>query len=400
MRVLPLLVVGLISVGKMSAQIPPRVPSHAHTSFSCNYTGQNSPMVTCNYVASSSNGHAERVVDRILKPIGLLRNFNVMECANTRNCFATVVQGQRFIIYDGAFMQRIEEETDTDWSAISIMAHEIGHHLQGHTIDGKGARPQKEIEADKFSGFVLHQLGASMEESFAAIRALGSEHPTATHPARAARLEAIRKGWLEADEIYPRVATGRTNAPIASKPVAQRPVTTRPATAPPTVTVTEMSGHRNPEAASAATTARTARPVASKPAVIAAKRVGCVSGNCTDGYGAFVTPNRERYVGEFAEGDKHGQGIQYYADGKLKYKGAFRDDERAGFGTYYFRNGDRYVGQFAENAPNGKGTYHFSDGDRFVGVFKEGKRNGYGVLYDSDGDKQEAGQYEDDELVN
>ncbi|MCY7359526.1 MAG: hypothetical protein LH609_19135, partial [Rudanella sp.] len=32
--------------------------------------------------------------------------------------------------------------------------------------------------------------------------------------------------------------------------------------------------------------------------------------------------------------------------------------------------------------------------------FKEGKRHGYGVLYDSDGDKQEAGQYEDDELVN
>ncbi|MCY7359755.1 MAG: hypothetical protein LH609_20330, partial [Rudanella sp.] len=360
MRVLTLLVVGLISVGKLVAQTPTPLHPKNQVSFSCNYTGQKSPMVTCNNVASPSNGHAERVVDRILKPIGLLRNFNVMECPDTRNCFATVVQGQRFIIYDGAFMQRIEEETETDWSAISIMAHEIGHHLQGHTIDGKGARPQKEIEADKFSGFVLHQLGASLEESFAAIRALGSEHPTSTHPARADRLDAIKKGWLEADEIYPRSESARTNAPIASKPVVQRPVATRPATAPPTVT-------RNPEAASAATATRPTRPVASKPAVIAANRFSCVSGNCSDGHGTYVTPNRERYVGEFVDGDKHGQGIQYYADGKMKYKGAFGDNERAGFGTYYFRNGDRYVGQFAENAPNGKGVYYFSDGNRFLG---------------------------------
>ncbi len=395
MRVHTLLVVGLISVGKLSAQTPAHSHSQSQASFTCNYTGQRSALVTCNYTASPSNGHAERVVDRILKPIGLLRNFNVIECANTQNCFATVVQGQRFIIYDGAFMQRIEDVTDTDWSAISIMAHEIGHHLQGHTIDGKGARPQKEIEADKFSGFVLHQLGASLEESFAAIRALGSEHPTATHPARAARLEAIRKGWLEADEIYPRLASGRTNAPIASKPVTQRAVTTQPAKAPPSVT--EMSDHPNPEATAIS---MAPRPIPNKPAVIPANQAGCVSGNCTDGYGTFIAPTRERYVGEFVEGDKHGQGIQYYPDGKVKYKGSFQDDERAGFGTYYFRNGDRYVGQFAENAPNGKGTYHFSDGDRFVGGFREGKRHGYGVLYDSDGDKQEAGQYEDDELIN
>ena len=394
MRVLILLVVGLIGVGKLLAQTPAHPHPKNQVSFTCNYTGQKSPLITCGYVPSPSNGHAERVVDRILKPIGLLRNFNVMECPDTQNCFATVVQGQRFIIYDGAFMQRIEEETDTDWSAISIMAHEIGHHLQGHTIDGKGARPQKEIEADKFSGFVLHQLGASLEESFAAIRALGSEHPTATHPARAARLDAIRKGWLEADEIYPRSGKERVNTPIVSKPAAQ-PVAARSVTAPKAVT--EMSDHPNPEAAPRTPAPR---PIPNKPAIIAANKVGCVSGNCADGFGVFITPTRERYVGEFAEGDKHGQGIQYYSDGKLKYKGAFQDDERAGFGTYYFRNGDRYVGQFAKNASNGKGTYHFSDGDRFVGLFREGKRHGYGVLYDSDGDKQEAGQYEDDELVN
>lgn len=380
MRAISAVLVGLVSVGNLLAQTP-----HSHTAFVCNYTGQEAPKINCTYDPNRSHKHAENVVDKILKPIGLMRNFKVMECANTHNCFATVMGGQRFVIYDGAFMQRIDDVTRTDWSAISIMAHEIGHHLQGHTIDGQGQRPQKELEADKFSGFVLHQLGASLEESYAAIRALGSDYPSATHPARAPRLEAIRKGWLEAEEMYPRAGSTRSNAPIASRPVAQRPTA-----APSTVT-------RNPEAVPSPASPRT---MSNKPAVIAANRIGCLSGNCQDGFGVYVLPNREKYVGEFAEGDKHGQGIQYYPDGKLKYKGAFRDDERAGFGTYYFRNGDRYVGQFAENAPNGKGTYYFSDGDRFVGNFREGQRNGYGILYDSDGDKQEAGQYEDDELIN
>ena len=46
MRVLPFLVVGLISVGKMPAQTPRPVPPLTQTSFSCNYTGQSSPVVT------------------------------------------------------------------------------------------------------------------------------------------------------------------------------------------------------------------------------------------------------------------------------------------------------------------------------------------------------------------
>lgn len=262
--------------------------------FICNYTGGKiGPQVICS-PTTASNGHAEKVVDRILRPIGLIRNFKVIECSNTDNCFATVLKGQRFIVYDGAFMQQIEEETETDWSAISIMAHEIGHHLQGHTIDGRGGQPIKEIEADKFSGFVLHQLGSSLDEATVAVRALGDEHATSTHPAKPARIEAIRKGWLEAEAMYPKSRT---------------PIKTPTAMAPKAITPTN-------------TPAVAARPViAPKAPVRSSARVGCVSGDCEDGSGTFVYPTRERYVGEFEEGDKHGEGVEYYADGKLKYKG-------------------------------------------------------------------------------
>ena len=352
---LSIILLGVVQAGSLQAQ------SRQQT-FICSYTGRNAGAeVVCSPTATS-NVHAERVVDRILRPIGLMRNFKVIECSNTDNCFATVLKGQRFIVYDAAFMQNIEEETETDWSAISIMAHEIGHHLQGHTIDGQGGQPQKEIEADKFSGFVLHQLGASLDESLVAVKALGNERATPTHPAKPARIDAIRKGWLEAEAMYPKTrgATGKPAIPIAPKPIT------------------------------------TSAPIASSRPVVAPQatartKVGCVSGDCQDGKGVFVYPTRERYVGEFEEGDKHGEGTEYYADGKLKYKGNFRDNLRSDYGVYYYHNGDKYMGWFQKNVPNGKGTYYFADGDRIVGTFMNGQPTGNAVLYNADSTKERGG---------
>ena len=344
---LPILVLSA-ALGSPLLADPVRTPTGA---FICSYTGgRMGPQVVCS-PKTASNRHAEGVVDRILRPIGLMRNFKVIECSNTDNCFATVLKGQRFIVYDGAFMARIEEETETDWSAISIMAHEIGHHLQGHTIDGQGGQPIKEIEADKFSGFVLHQLGASLDESMVAVRALGDERATPTHPAKSARIDAIRKGWLEAEAMYPKNrSTTKPAVAMAPRPVSSGLTNRYPVT----------SVNKSPVALKTSASPRTAT-------------VGCVSGDCEDGRGMFVYPTHERYVGEFEEGDKHGEGMEYYADGKLKYKGNFRDNLRADYGVYFFRNGDKYVGWFQRNMPNGKGTYTYADGSRFVGQFKNGQ---------------------------
>ena len=238
----------------------------------------------------------------------------------------------------------IEEETETDWSAISIMAHEIGHHLQGHTIDGRGGQPIKEIEADKFSGFVLHQLGASLEESVVAVKALGDEYATSTHPAKPARIDAIRKGWLEAETLYPKSRNfAKTPSAIAPKSATHAP----------------------------ASVAAARSVVAPKSAARA--KVGCISGDCNDGTGVFVYPTGERYAGEFEDGDKHGEGVEYYADGKLKYKGNFRDNARSDYGVYFYRNGDKYAGWFQKNVPNGKGTYYFADGDKIAATFRNGQ---------------------------
>ncbi len=344
--------------------------------FVCHYFGYKqlkTPKEICNYLSFRSNQHAEEVVDQILRQVGLLRNFVVVECPNTENCFATVVDGQRYIVYDGAFMKRVENVTHTDWSAISIVAHEIGHHLQGHTIDGKGSRPQKELEADRFSGFVMQRLGASLEETLVAIKTLGDDKPTYSHPAKASRIEAIRQGWADAAGMQSKIVGRPTSGSqvAATQPQKQSTVSNVP-TPPRSLPAAEEETED--------------------------ENLGCVAGNCDNGLGIYVHESGERYEGDFRYGKRHGTGVQYYPDGKMKYKGDFRADQRTGYGAYYFPNGDKYVGLFQNNLPHGKGTYYYIDGDRFVGIYENGKRNGQGAFYHRDG-RREAGVYSEDERI-
>lgn len=342
--------------------------------FECHYFGYQrlkTPKDICNFLSFRSNQHAEEVVDKILRQVGLMRNFVVVECPNTENCFATVVDGQRYIVYDGAFMKRVENMTHTDWGAISIVAHEIGHHLQGHTIDGRGSRPQKELEADRFSGFVMQRLGATLDEAVVAIKTFGDEKPTYSHPAKTVRVEAIRQGWLDAANINSKPAASATQPQVVSKTPA--PSQSK------VVLVNEPSQEEEEEEDEN-------------------ENVGCVAGTCESGLGIYVHESGERYEGDFRYSKRHGTGVQYYPDGRMKYKGDFRNDRREGYGAYYFTNGDKYVGLFLGNAPHGKGTYYYADGDRFVGIYEHGKRNGQGTVYRRNG-QRESGVYQNDELV-
>ena len=105
---------------------------------------------------------------------------------------------ERYILYSLQFMERIKDKTHTDWSSISILAHEIGHHLSGHTLDGLGSRPKKELEADRFSGSILQKMGATLDQ--ATVNTF-SEEGSRTHPGMSARVAAVTNGWKAAKKL-------------------------------------------------------------------------------------------------------------------------------------------------------------------------------------------------------
>ena len=60
----------------------------------------------------------------------------------------------------------------------------------------------------------------------------------------------------------------------------------------------------------------------------------------------------------------------YYPDNKIKYKGEFVNGNFHGNGTFFFENGNYYIGQWSNNLKHGKGIIYTKDGKvKCEGIF-------------------------------
>lgn len=154
-----------------------------------------------------SDTEAENALDKILDVIGASKNFILLPCDKINNAVATAYKGYRYILYDKQFMQQISYRTN-DWSNLAILAHEVGHHINGHSLDillyAGGAvesksleqKRQQELEADEFAGFILAKLGATMSNALSFTNIFSDKDDTySTHPTKYRRIAAVKKGY-------------------------------------------------------------------------------------------------------------------------------------------------------------------------------------------------------------
>jgi len=190
---------------------------------------------------------APAIITEIINVVGLKPRFEV-RAANVPNAAAVIMNGQRYILYNQEFVSSLNRALRTDWAGVSILAHEIGHHLNGHTLSKSGSNQRDELEADEFSGFVLRKMGASLSEAQAAISVLADEEDSRTHPGRDSRLAAISKGWRNAEgQILASAKEGTPNRTVAtlSRSDSQSYVVSSNATARHTAaTSSNMAGQR------------------------------------------------------------------------------------------------------------------------------------------------------------
>ncbi len=193
----------------------------------CNFEGDGLDDVVYGF---DSDDDAEAAVREVTRYTGLRPNFTI-RAANVPNAAAVIDgdSGQRLILYNQGFMRSVSERTNSDWSQVSILAHELGHHLQGHTLLAGGSRPPIELEADQFSGFVLQRMGATLDDALRAMRAIASEEGSETHPPRSARLAAITNGYIDSETLSG-VQPSRPSAPVAG---GTEPARTSPQDIPP-----------------------------------------------------------------------------------------------------------------------------------------------------------------------
>lgn len=163
----------------------------------------------------TSNLDADTALERILDVVGLSKNFVLTPCSDINNAVAVSFKGVRYILYDPEFMSMLSRNT-SNWTNLFILAHEVGHHVNGHSLDlvlyaGEivdapelKKKREQELEADEFAGFVLAKLGASLAQTKLSVSRLSNEDDIyRTHPKRDKRLASIEKGWNEGYKLMP-----------------------------------------------------------------------------------------------------------------------------------------------------------------------------------------------------
>ena len=131
----------------------------------------------------------------------------------------------------------------------------------------------------------------------------------------------------------------------------------------------------------------------------------CISGDCVNGHGKYITSWMDKYVGEWKDGVMHGQGVYSFSNGD-EYVGNFKEGLRHGHGVYIKVDGEKLSGMWENNqfmgeekdlglvfncisgdCVNGKGESKNIKGDIYVGFFKDGKFHGQGSFLAANGEK-------------
>jgi hypothetical protein len=151
-----------------------------------------------------STAYAGFVMSRVSDAAGL-HDAPYIYRAPVAAAHAVFVDGREAIVYNPRFLDTINERAGTSWAAVSVIAHELGHHFYGHAHEPVEDLPpdvlrEHELEADYFSGYVLARMGASREDAEAAQEAFFASMESPTHPDSYRRIAAISAGWTDGEE--------------------------------------------------------------------------------------------------------------------------------------------------------------------------------------------------------
>ena len=147
--------------------------------------------------------------EEVLQAVGLQANFDLIETDVVPNAAAVIYEKKRVLAYNPQWLKAYDRTSR--WLMYGLLAHEIGHHLQGHTLLEGGSKPPTELEADSFAGFVLGKLGATEADAISLWLTLPASG-SSSHPGQSERVGVVRQGWRKATGA---AASSKTPVPEA-----------------------------------------------------------------------------------------------------------------------------------------------------------------------------------------
>lgn len=190
-----------------------------------------------------------RLITDMLDRIDIRNRFLIVACRQIENCQATLYKGKPYILYNPDFLDEVKRmnfsSTDIrmptrNWETLTILAHELGHHVNNHLLNPHPDATQREmeLEADEFAGAMICRMGGSREQALAAYLSQ-PERGSYEHPGRQQRLDAVTRGW---DKVRARTPDPKPE-PIrpAPRPDPVKPEPARPASTYASVTIGGLS---------------------------------------------------------------------------------------------------------------------------------------------------------------
>lgn len=100
--------------------------------------------------------------------------------------------------------------------------------------------------------------------------------------------------------------------------------------------------------------------------------VGCINGDCNNGFCRYIYDNGDVYLGYYKDGKFDKFGVYIYKIGDT-YIGGYLNDLRSGMGLYVWANKSVYIGNYLNDTYNGLGAYLSNEeNSNLIGEFKDG----------------------------
>jgi len=178
---------------------------NSYTQSVCKLSQEELDIYLClnDYTSIQSSASLTENLRDIMSEIGLSQsNFTIKTCNSINNAAAIIYEGERELLIDERYLSQINNSSNKSFN-IFVLAHEIGHHLNGHTLkisDNITSR-QQELEADYFAGFVIKKLSGGIQDISKSLKNL--PHPKeniGTHPILQDRILSAENGFKDAEQ--------------------------------------------------------------------------------------------------------------------------------------------------------------------------------------------------------
>lgn len=141
--------------------------------------------------------NAYKTVVDVIRETGLAQNFIIIP-GDVEDVIAYIENNERVLSYNPNFMKQVQN--DSNWVGISVLARQIGHHLGNHELKNGKPSAEEELDADRYAGFVLQKMGATMQDAIHALEE-GLKDKTDFTVNKNKRIAALVEGFNKAKSL-------------------------------------------------------------------------------------------------------------------------------------------------------------------------------------------------------